>query len=76
MKVLIITPTDSVAMAQAVERAKKAGIKVIAYLRLVLNSDLDLYVRSNNMQVGEVQGRFLIKNVPRYRLILFLYIYN
>lgn len=70
VKVLIITPTDSVAMAQVVEMAKKAGIKVIAYIRLVLNSDLDLYVGSNNMQVGEIQGRFLIKNVPKGNYII------
>ena len=70
IKVLIITPVNSVAMAEAVEMAKKAGIKVISYGRLVLNGDLDLYISSDVIKIGESQGRFLIENVPKGNYII------
>ena len=70
MKVLIIVPTDAAAMAQTVEMVKKAGIKVISYVRLVYNSDIDLYMSSEDIKIGEMLGRFLIKNVPKGKYII------
>ncbi|MBA3072557.1 MAG: substrate-binding domain-containing protein, partial [Anaerolineae bacterium] len=39
VKVLIICPQDGAAAAAAAEAAKEAGIKVISYDRLILNTD-------------------------------------
>ncbi|MGE5376585.1 MAG: substrate-binding domain-containing protein, partial [Bacteroidota bacterium] len=58
IKVLIITPQDGTAAAAAVEEAKKAGVKVISYDRLVLNTDaVDYYVTFDSNAVGAAQAQ-------------------
>lgn len=56
--VLIVVPHDAEAIAPAIEEAHKAGIKIISYDRLVLNSAIDLYLSFDNVKVGkeEAQG--------------------
>jgi D-xylose transport system substrate-binding protein len=68
--VLIITPIDILAAAELVEKAHKAGIKVISYEHLVKNSDVDLFIAFNNIRVGQLQGLFLIGKVPRGNYII------
>lgn len=58
--VIVIIPHDGAAMAKAVRNAHEAGIPVIAYDRLITDSDLDLYVTFNNVKVGEVQAQYLV----------------
>jgi D-xylose transport system substrate-binding protein len=62
--VLVIVPHDGKAMAKAVELAHKAGIPVIAYDRIIRDSDLDLYVSFDNVRVGELQAKFLVDHLP------------
>lgn len=62
--VLVIVPHDGTAMAKAVRLAHEAGIPVIAYDRIIRDSDLDLYVSFDNVRVGELQARFLADNLP------------
>ncbi|MBB6622905.1 sugar ABC transporter substrate-binding protein [Clostridium gasigenes] len=68
--VLILAPTDSDAAADMVEKAHKAGIKVISYDRLIKNSDIDLFITFDSLRVGELQGRFLIENAPKGNYII------
>lgn len=68
--ILILAPTDSVATAPLVEKAHKAGIKVIAYDRSIYAIDLDLYIAFNNIRIGELQGRFLVHSVPKGNYII------
>lgn len=56
-KVLVVVPNDSVAASQIVDMAHKAGIKVIAYDRMINNSDVDLYVSFDNREVGRLQAK-------------------
>ncbi|MEQ8197092.1 MAG: substrate-binding domain-containing protein [Clostridiaceae bacterium] len=70
INVLIIAPVDSSSTKTIVEKAHKAGIKVIAYDRLINNSDVDLYVSYNNLRIGELQARYLINAAPRGNYIL------
>lgn len=63
-KVLVIVPHDGVAMARAVEMAHKVGVPVIAYDRLINNSDLDLYLSFDNVKVGELQAQFVVEKLP------------
>ncbi len=65
--VLVIVPHDGVAMARAVEMAQKVGVPVISYDRLVQNSDVDLYLSFDNVNVGEQQARFLVDNLLNKR---------
>ena len=68
--VLILAPTDSDAAADMVEKAHKAGIKVISYDRLIKNSDVDLFITFDSLRVGKLQGRFLIENAPKGNYII------
>jgi D-xylose transport system substrate-binding protein len=67
VNVLVIVPHDGTAMAKAVELAHKAGIPVIAYDRIIRDSNLDLYVSFDNLRVGELQARYLVDHLPRGR---------
>jgi len=62
--VLMIVPHDGKAMAKAVGMAHQAGIPVIAYDRMITDSDLDLYVSFDNVKVGEMQAKYLVDHLP------------
>ncbi len=62
--VLVIVPHDGTAMAKGVALAHEAGIPVIAYDRIIRDSDLDLYVSFDNERVGELQARYLLEHLP------------
>lgn len=63
MDVIVIVAIDSEDLAEVVGKAKKAGIKVIAYDRLILNADVDLYITFDNEKVGTLMGEYLRKAV-------------
>ncbi len=56
---LVIIPHDGAAMAKAVGMAHASHVPVLAYDRLILNSDLDLYLTFDNVKVGELQAGYL-----------------
>ena len=62
ISVLVIIPHDAKSAAAAVNYAKQNGVKVIAYDRLVLNADIDLYISFDNMKVGELQAQAVFVN--------------
>ncbi|HEY3437053.1 MAG TPA: sugar-binding protein [Actinotalea sp.] len=60
-KVIIIGAADGGQLSTQVEAAKAAGITVIAYDRLILNTEgVDYYVAYDNFNVGELQGQALL----------------
>jgi D-xylose transport system substrate-binding protein len=59
--VIVIVPHDGKAMAKAVELAHNAGIPVLAYDRLISDSDLDLYITFDNVRVGALQAEYLLQ---------------
>jgi D-xylose transport system substrate-binding protein len=68
--VLVVVPHNADASAAIVEKAHAAGIKVIAYDRLITNSDLDLYLSFDNERVGEMQATAITKLVPKGNYVL------
>jgi len=62
--VLVIVPHDGTAMAKGVRMAHAAGIPVIAYDRLIKDTELDLYVSFDNVRVGREQAQFVVDNLP------------
>jgi len=60
--VLLLDAVDSKAIAPGVQKAKDAGIPVIAYDRLA-EGPIDAYVSFDNELVGEVQGKALISEL-------------
>ncbi|WP_027087112.1 D-xylose ABC transporter substrate-binding protein [Cohnella panacarvi] len=67
--VLVVIPHNAEATAAIVEKAHAAGIKVLAYDRLIKNSDLDLYVSFDNERVGEMQAEAITKLVPKGKYV-------
>lgn len=64
VSVLVVVPHDGKVMAKAVELAHEANIPVIAYDRIIKDSDLDLYVSFDNFKVGAAQAQFVIDHLP------------
>ncbi|MFC8096070.1 sugar ABC transporter substrate-binding protein [Streptomyces sp. NPDC057301] len=60
--VILVDALDSKAIAPDVQKAKDAGIPVIAYDRLA-EGPIDAYVSHDNELVGEVQGRALVEDL-------------
>lgn len=63
--VLVVIPKDSVAAAQIVQAAHAEGIKVLAYDRLIRESEPDLYISFDNEQVGYLQAEYLLRQKPK-----------
>lgn len=64
VKVLVVVPHDGQAMAQAVNLAHERGVPVIAYDRLIRDSQLDLYMSFDNERVGELQAKYVVEHLP------------
>jgi len=67
--VLVVVPHNGDATAAIVEKAHEAGIPVLAYDRLIKNSDLDLYVSFDNEKVGELQAQAIVDLVPKGKFV-------
>lgn len=63
MDVIVIVAIDADALTEVVTKAKRAGIKVIAYDRLIRNADVDLYISFDNEKVGALMAEYLLKAV-------------
>ena len=68
--VLVIIAVDSDALSPVVEEAKKQGVKVLAYDRLINNAAIDAYVSFDNVRVGELQAEYLVNEVPEGKYFL------
>ncbi len=63
-KVIIIGAADGGQLSTQVEEAKAAGATVIAYDRMILNTDaVDYYVAYDNFKVGQLQGQALLEGM-------------
>ncbi len=68
--VLIIVPNDYNKASAAVGMAKKQGVPVISYDRLVLNSNVDLYITFDNVKVGEFMGKAISDTMKSGNLLI------
>ena len=58
---LVIAAIDGESLSQVLADAKDAGIPVIAYDRLIMNTDaVSYYVSFDNYTVGTLQGQFVV----------------
>ncbi len=67
--ILVLAPHDAKAAASIVDKAHKAGIKVISYDRLVMGTDVDVYLSFDNVKVGELQGKWLTENLAKGNIV-------
>lgn len=59
-KVLVIASIDGSALTEVLRKAAENNIKVIAYDRLIMNSEhVDYYATFDNFQVGVIQGKYI-----------------
>ncbi len=68
--VLIIAPNDLIKASYAVELAKEKDVKVISYDRLVLNSDVDMYISFDNVKVGKLMAEYAINKVQKGNYVI------
>lgn len=68
--ILVIIPHDAEKSVESVQLARKAGIKVISYDRLIRNAGTDLYVSFDNVKVGELMAQALVDKVPKGNYVI------
>lgn len=61
---IFILAYDKDALADVVEEARRQGVIVIAYDRLISNAQVDAYVSFDNVLVGELMAQALVEEVP------------
>lgn len=62
--VLVIIPHNGDVLSNVISEAKREGIKVLAYDRLINNADIDFYVSFDNEKVGELQAQSIVAVKP------------
>jgi len=68
--VLIVAPHNGVVAASIVEKAKRQCVPVISYDRLIMKSDVDLYVSHQVTKIGEMQGQYALDHAPKGNYVL------
>jgi len=70
IKVLVLLPHDTSKASRIVDAAKAANVKVISYDRLVLHSDVDLFISFDRVEIGRMQAEVLVKHAPTGNYVL------
>jgi D-xylose transport system substrate-binding protein len=70
VQVMVVVPHNAKTTATIVESAHKMGVPVIAYDRLIRDSDLDYYISFDAERVGELQAEYAVKHKPRGNYVL------
>jgi len=70
--VIVIVCIDSDSLKSTVQKAKDEGIKIIAYDRLVTNSNADLYITFDNEMVGTMMAEALAEHGVAGKNVLML----
>lgn len=63
--VLVIVAVNEKTAAESVAEAKKAGIPVLAYSRMIQNADLDAFIGFDAVKIGETLAKAATENVPK-----------
>lgn len=69
-KGIFIIAYDKDALGPALSYAKKKGVEVIAYDRLINSTLIDAYVSFDNVMVGEYMASYLVEKVPEGKYII------
>jgi D-xylose transport system substrate-binding protein len=64
MDAIVVVAIDSEALSDVLKNAKDAGIKIVAYDRLVRNANANLYISFDNEEVGRLMGKSIIDEIP------------
>ncbi len=58
--VMVVLPKDASSLTDEIQKIKSKGIPIISYDRLILNTDIDLYMSINSETVGQLMGQGLL----------------
>lgn len=61
MDAIVIVGVDSDGLSEVIKKAKDEGIIVVAYDRMLYNSNVDLYISFDNEAVGHLMGTELVR---------------
>lgn len=64
VNILIVQPTDSVALGGALKAANQAHIPVVAFDQYIEGGQLSAYVTSDNYQAGALDGEYIASLYP------------
>jgi D-xylose transport system substrate-binding protein len=70
VKVLVLLPHDTKKATRMVEEAKAARVKVISYDRLIQDSNVDLFVGFDRVEIGRMQAEYLAEHAPKGNYVL------
>jgi D-xylose transport system substrate-binding protein len=68
--VLVVVPHNAKTAATIVESAHRSNVPVISYDRLILDSDVDLYISVDPTRVGELQSEYAVAHKPKGSYVL------
>lgn len=63
MDVIVVIAIDDLALTDVIASAKKAGIKIIAYDRIIRDANVDLYISMDNEKVGELMAEYIKRSI-------------
>lgn len=61
---IFVLPYDKDGLSEVIAEAKREGVIIISYDRLIANADVDAYVSFDNVLVGEHMAKALVEEVP------------
>lgn len=61
MDAIVIVGVSSDGLSEVIQKAKDRGIVVVAYDRMLYNSNVDLYVSFDNKMVGSLMGEAMVR---------------
>jgi len=67
---LVVTPNDAEKLSDVCREAKRKGIPVMCYDRLVHKANVDLYISFDNEAVGKLQAQAVITAVPEGNYVI------
>jgi D-xylose transport system substrate-binding protein len=65
VKAIVVVPADSEKIAPVIAKANQAGVKIIAYDRLIKNSKPDFYVSFDSVKVGVLEAQSVLSVVNK-----------
>ncbi len=70
VNVLVVVPKNLNTAARIVTSAHEKNVRVLAYDRLIVGCDLDMYITFDNEKVGYLQAAGVLQKVPEGNFIL------
>lgn len=65
VKVLVVVPSDSQSAIEIIKKAHDAGVKVIAYDRMIEKSDVDFYITFDSREIGKMEAQAVLEKVSK-----------